>query len=171
VNQIPPGGIGVEAAERKPRFLVLEAQRSVKAPLDQPRSEVPAIEPDVAGARLETAKKVRRENDASLDVVFLDLVEIEQGELDRLRVFVRQSCKRPQIGVAEVPKPSTHSSRGRYSTGMPSASGSLISKSGRHGDSPTGRRVASRLISAKARNNSDSASEAANIPHRQEAQI
>lgn len=66
------------------------------------------------------------------------------------------------------PSPSVHSSRGRNSTRTPRANASDTSRSGRQRESPTILRPASMLISAKERNSSEIAREAAKIPTREQ---
>jgi hypothetical protein len=94
-RKIPPREIRVEAAKRQRRFLVLRvrvlaAKPGVKAPLHETGSELPPIEPCIAGAGLEAADVIRGEDDAGFDVLFFDPVEIQQRELDFFRVRVRQ---------------------------------------------------------------------------------
>src|SRR5258708_39367848 len=101
-RKIPPRGIGVKAAQRQRRFLVLKAKRGVKAPLNQPGLESVPVEPCITSASLETVKDIHRENDAGFDVVLFHLVEIKKGKFDHLRIFVGKCRERPQISVTEM---------------------------------------------------------------------
>ena len=68
-------GIGVEAAQCKPRLTIPPPEPGVHAPLDQARAEAAVFQPSAAHARLE-ATGIPGEQDASIGILRLDLVEV-----------------------------------------------------------------------------------------------
>jgi hypothetical protein len=87
-GQIPARRIAVEPAERESRFLGLNTKGRVETPLNQSGAEAAPIELRIAGARLETAEKIFRKDNAGLDVFLLHFIEIEKGKLDLAWIVV-----------------------------------------------------------------------------------
>ena len=105
VREIPARRVTVEPAEGEHRFFFLAAEtshRSAARPAALRSRDVRAMHrrPGV----LKRLRKSRRENDAGLDILLLDLVEIKQSKFHVPWIGVGEGRQRPQIGVAKVPQ-------------------------------------------------------------------
>ena len=113
-----------------------------KAPFDQPGPETESFEPSGARSCFEKTDVNVGEQQAGFDVRILNVVEIEKRELNLGRICIGKAPESPQEAVPQMPKPEQPLSRWQGLHQIAQRIGWPGSRSGRHNEKPTVRRVA-----------------------------